>query len=166
MQIKEIRREKLNAVKPIGTLDSPIADLAREVLGYDSAVAIKATAAVAMPKLKQALADLEIEILNPADVRLYKMQKRHTTEIEKFPESDQSSYRDPLCFWHETEIEKYKKAIPDFVLNKAIQIKKQVPDCQIFIEELEYNLDPFLVVRIGYQETYYVEVWDEPGFTV
>jgi len=161
MEISEIRKEKLS-VTPVGELEANLAEMAAEILGYSAVEAKREAEYVqAMPKLKSALANLEIEILNPNDVARYKMEKRHAAECRLLTER---SEREPQLFWQEREIAKYRKPIPDFVLNKAIQIKKEIPECTLNIEELDENPDPFLLVKIGYSEEYYVEVWSEPRF--
>lgn len=73
----------------------------------------------------------------------------------------------PGYAWHRIAISKYLKAIPEFVVNKAIQIKEALPEVKIFVEELQYDPDPFLVVTCendNFTEQYYVEVWEEPLF--
>lgn len=65
--------------------------------------------------------------------------------------------------WTNTEIKHYQQPIPEFVLNKALQIKEKVPNAQFFIEHLEEKYDPFLKVKHGNLDLY-IEVWDEPKF--
>jgi hypothetical protein len=162
MEIAEIRREKILSVRPVGNVDLSIADLAAEILGYNvKEVKEEHEQVVVLPTLRAALAELEIEILNERDVARYKMEKRHASEKAKAGDFPQ---REVLLFWQDTPIDRYRKPIPEFVLNKAIQIKRAVPEVTISIEELDENPDPFLVVNIGYKEKYYIEVWEEPGF--
>jgi hypothetical protein len=65
--------------------------------------------------------------------------------------------------WHSIEIRAYHKAVPEHVLLKAMQIKCEAPQTQIWVQELQEHPDPFLLVSMG-SEKYYVEVWDEPKF--
>lgn len=65
--------------------------------------------------------------------------------------------------WTNTEIKNYQQPIPEFVLNKALQIKERVPSAQFFVEHLEEKHDPFLKVKHGNLDLY-IEVWDEPKF--
>ena len=68
--------------------------------------------------------------------------------------------------WNKTTIKIYGeegKEIPEYVLNKAIQVKYEVPEVEILIDEFTVVPDPFLFVKLG-AESYYIEVWDEPKF--
>jgi hypothetical protein len=74
--------------------------------------------------------------------------------------------------WRATPISAYKKPIPEFVLNKAVQIAEKCPKAEFTIEELQVERyqriqrtlpDPFLVAKLG-SESFFVEVWDEPLF--
>lgn len=75
--------------------------------------------------------------------------------------------------WRQHEISSYAGTIPEFVLHKAIQIKREVPDAALFVEQLYEqeerhiipNRDPFLVAKLG-DECYYIEVWDEKEYEV
>jgi hypothetical protein len=69
--------------------------------------------------------------------------------------------------WVRTLIVNYQAEIPCFALSRAMEIKENYPEAQIYIESLQAQerpiADPFLVVGIkGY--LYYVDVWDEPKF--
>jgi hypothetical protein len=86
--------------------------------------------------------------------------------------------------WSLILLSEYKKPVPEFVLNTALEIKKKFPNAILQIDELsleEINnksnnytmiapllatvlfLDPFLVATIDGKE-YWVEVWNEPNF--
>ena len=65
--------------------------------------------------------------------------------------------------WQKTKLSVYRGEIPEFVLRKAIQIKKATPGFLEFFVEHIGKEDPFLIVRFLEKE-YYVEVWDEPKF--
>jgi hypothetical protein len=171
MQITEIRRIVPRAEPAVVAPEPTILERAQEVLGYKPYVQLietsKATA------LRAKLADLEIEVLNRDDVLRY--QAEHAAEEmlgEKFHALlIQDRWGQPweyLTIWKREAIENYSEPIPEFVLNKAVQIKQRVPEVKIFIEHLEFGLDPFLVVTTGErwkdQETEYIEVWAEPKF--
>lgn len=185
MQMTEIKRESLGPVE----FDEPVcslADEAKEVLGYERLKQV-VTGEVEGGELKKSLSSCGLEVLNKTDVERY--QTEHLKEIaqKKFAawlnsnESVKSfGGRFDCPAWLMTPIEKYKEAIPEFVLNKAIQIKKAMPNAGIFIEYLDESPDPFLVVKTqktvtytyqekenSYQaddEMYYIEVWAEPKF--
>lgn len=59
----------------------------------------------------------------------------------------------------------YTSAIPEFALHTAVQVKKALPECEIFIDELVIGRvpEPFLVVKYG-DTMEWLEVWDEPTF--
>ena len=161
MTIADITRVKLQ-----GLVEAPantLADEAATVLGYSTGSPVVVEAAA----LASVLASLEIEVLNWRDVLIYQYQKQAEENSRKIDEPDWSWRREMT--WNLSPIEKFKNPIPAFVLNKAIQIKKALPECEILIESLEQSADPFLIVRLksarGYgYEGYYVEVWDESSF--
>jgi len=173
----EIKRSSL-AVLSSDSLVAGLLTEAEEVLGYSAKKAlIKNGEEVAEMPLASALARLEMDVLDKADVEKYK--KEHLKEVAArtfaaWMTSDSSWYSIPT--WMRTKIDEYKEPIPEFVLDKAIQIKKAVPDVAIFVEWLNESPDPFLVVCTQTQresgaykysedvEAYYVEAWDEPKF--
>jgi hypothetical protein len=65
--------------------------------------------------------------------------------------------------WEVVCIKGYHLPIPEFALQTAIDVKTACPEVALFIEELRTTKDPFLVAKLG-GETYYLEVWNEPGF--
>ncbi len=67
--------------------------------------------------------------------------------------------------WGWTQIGRYEKPIPEFVLNKAVTLKREIPMVELFIEEVKKVplRDPFLVAVLG-KERFYLEVWNEPKF--
>lgn len=152
----------------------PVEDLAseaEEVLGYSTTqVEVKASV------LYETLAKLEIEVLDWRAVECYQLEKLFEVEQRELAEAhassaatfDRTESRWLRSSWRMTPIEKYTEPIPSFVLNKAIQIKRALPDVEVLVEHLSNSPDPFLVVRVkktSYStESYYVEVWDEPGF--
>ncbi len=56
--------------------------------------------------------------------------------------------------------------VPEFVKAKAREIANLLPDATFTVEQLRSEkkiYDPFLIVSYA-DESYYVEVWEEPGF--
>jgi len=110
--------------------------------------------------------DLGIHPLVEETVEAYKKKMRSAT-MRKFHGNSGYSYR---VEWAATPLKSYSHPIPEFVLNKAVQIAEKLPKAQFVIEDLRVrqetrtrNFDPFLIVSLG-EEQYYVEVWDEPKF--
>lgn len=69
--------------------------------------------------------------------------------------------------WRSFSISEYAGAIPEFVLQTAVELKRKCPEVEFFVEELCFKtvmLDPFLVVKDASGTKYYLEVWNEPGF--
>ena len=161
MNITGIRREKL-----VEALPEPIASIlgeASEVLGY----AVTPQRVTYQSKLRTVLAKLEIEPLNEADVVRYQAE----TVVELLLDSkhlDSLIQGSPdyrfFSYWTSVELTKYHDPIPEFVLAKAIQIKKEFPEAEFFIQSLEGDPDPFLLVKDGYNDHAYIEVWAEPKF--
>lgn len=68
--------------------------------------------------------------------------------------------------WQSVSLASYASPIPEFVIEKALQIKGELPDAVFRVEHLlreEVVVDPFLVL-IYNSVVYYIEVWDEPKF--
>ena len=160
MEIADIRREKVIGAVSTGEVGTSTAELAASVLGYNARRA-RVEEETELPRLRSVLAKLDIEILNEIDVARYKMEKRHAAESRQLSLEPR---REAVLYWNERNIKEYRKSIPEFVLNKAVQIKRECPECEVLIDELSTTPDPFLIVKIGYQEEYYIEVWGEPGF--
>lgn len=122
-------------------------------------------------RLKRALAQLEMEILDWKSVTAYKKQMAAHYETA-------GKMREPT--WRLTKLKEYKYPVPEFVLQKAVEIKKLLPEAEFYVEQLA--VDPFLIVslaplndfvsidfslkRIGMdpETSAYVEVWSEPKF--
>lgn len=135
--------------------EHPQAELANKavaLLGYD----VLANDVGICDKLGVVLKKLEIEPFEPTTVAVYKQAMRQKASYE-------SNFNTVYFKWERVQISDYRKPIPIHVLNKAVQIKEQLPQVEIFIEELTRVPDPFLVVKFG-REEFYVEVWDEPKF--
>lgn len=88
--------------------------------------------------------------------------------IGNFIESGSSGDKRTNRTWERYSIHNYDRAIPLFVLNKAIAIKEKCPSAELIIEQLVQKKegstrplrDPFLVATMDHEE-YYIDVWDE-----
>ena len=76
--------------------------------------------------------------------------------------------------WYSAKIAEYKKPIPDFVLERALQLQEALPLASFAIDYFEERIhrvevevtpavDPFLCFSYGGTK-YYLDVWDEPKF--
>ena len=73
--------------------------------------------------------------------------------------------------WQRSDLSDYSETVPEFVLARALEVRKKCNTVQIEVRYLAKDLlesraptvDPFLVASVGSVE-YYLEVWDEPGF--
>ncbi len=66
--------------------------------------------------------------------------------------------------WKLVPLKGYERAVPEFAIQRAVQLKKELPTAEIFIDEyIAKKVDPFLVVKHG-EEQFYIDVWDEPKF--
>lgn len=176
MKQSDIRRVPFILPNLTEVTESVAADAA-EVLGYK---ALKnQIAPEALKPLAQVLSDLGIDILNADDVKKYQFEKISEVAQRTFAEwlaTPITSYRNTYYSpgWRNTKIAEYEQAVPEFVLNKAVQIKRGCPDVVIEVQWLEEHPDPFLIVRVegtpegrSYKTTleeYTVEVWEEPTF--
>jgi hypothetical protein len=120
--------------------------------------------------LKRVLAKLEISVLEEKSVFAYKKQmaKHYSTSGKML---------DPT--WRITSLKDYGQQVPEFVLQKAVEIKRELPEAMFYVEQLA--IDPFLIVTLKPLNDYvssshtlkrvldaetaaYVEVWSEPKF--
>ena len=172
MKLTEIERETI-PVLTVTEVSTALADEAAEVLGYKR---LKEEHAEPASPLRAELAKLQIEVLKDASVKRYQLERLKEHATEKFNEWLQRATVEDMTTinlpsWRHRKIEEYTEPIPEFVLNKAIQIKKAIPEAVILVESLEDYPDPFLIVATRnpsytyvYKEQVYVEVWEEPKF--
>jgi len=75
--------------------------------------------------------------------------------------------------WKTYSISHYSKAIPEFVVQTATDLKERFSELEFQVEELQVERnerillglsDPFLVVVLPDGSRYYLEVWNEPSF--
>jgi hypothetical protein len=153
-------------------LDPALADECAEVLGYRRMAEERQEP---LEPLAAALAELELEVLNIHQVKSYQLtvwKEKVEAEVREWLSKAVMGDRLPdLPTWSQRKIEDYTEPIPEFVLRKAVAIKRKLPEAVIFVEALENYPDPFLVVatrKHGYsyvnQEEYYVDCWAEPKF--
>jgi hypothetical protein len=120
--------------------------------------------------LRRALAKLEIAILEEESVNQYKKQM-----VEHY----QTTGKMPMPTWRLTPLKNYAQPVPEFVLAKAVSIKRELPEAEFIIEQLA--VDPFLIVSLVPLQDFtsgaftlqrmldperaaYVEAWAEPKF--
>lgn len=132
-------------------------------------------------RLYDALAALEIEILDARSVERYMLVKLFEAASQaQANEHALTSWNSTVlrygfghslnvgASWAELPIDQFTRDIPEFVLNKAVQIKQAIPEVELRVHFLSDSPDPFLVARLKIEqhhyESYYVEVWDEPEF--
>ncbi len=180
LTLQEIPRVKAGLVavadrKDLSELDTErlyLATRAKDLLGYTALVQdVTGEAAVGKRegKLTEALRVLEMDSLDTATVIDYQIAK----VVEDSREHAFSHLRDyatgyySMASWVNTELSQYQRPIPEFVLDKAIRLKEQIPEVRFHVQHLsDPKADPFLVASLpGYdQEIYYIEAWDEPRF--
>jgi hypothetical protein len=73
--------------------------------------------------------------------------------------------------WESSAIANYTGNIPEYALEKALQIKTRLPETHFQVERLveetetipKPKRDPFLIAILG-NERYYIEVWNEKEY--
>lgn len=157
-------------------VDAMQAELARDaerLLGYR---VMRARLRLPDPLLA-ALAKLEIEPFDVSTVGQYKaeMVKYAQSEARKLDAAegvDRYSVMARVASWIRYRLDQYPKPVPEYVLEKALQIKRECPAAGFQIEELDVVKDPFLIVtgpgemrgNIVIPQRYHIEVWDEAEF--
>jgi hypothetical protein len=170
MKMNEIERETITVLE----YSEPcvgLASEAKEVLGY-SVLSQAISEPTEHTALEIALASCGIEVLNAEDVATYQRElliERTSAMLQEWLKNPTGTFIGPS--WDKTKIEQYREPIPEFVLNKAIQIKKAMPEVRIYIQHLSEHPDPFLVVATKHknyeildEQELWIEVWEEPKF--
>lgn len=172
----EIRKLKL--VAPVAVealseeLQATVREQAKALLGYAPGASSDPTEG--HDALYMTLQSLEMEILDWHDVMAYQAQeigKAVDRLVKRELQSDEYSER-ILSWpprWAEFEISKFTEHVPNHILQKAVEIKRSLPECEIRVQRLDQSCDPFLVavVKVGQynvEKRYFIDVWDEPGF--
>ena len=160
MKIQEIRREVCTV--EVEAVPSVLEE-ASEVLGYRLE---RTPSRRNESELRSALGELGIEPLNESDVVRYQAEMiaelMLTAEYQMERTRASVDYRF-FHYWENVDLNRYREPIPEFVLNKAIQIKKRLPSVKFYVQTLEGQPDPFLLAKVG-DEHAYIEVWEEPKF--
>jgi hypothetical protein len=171
----EIRKVKLVAPALVGELSeelqATVREQAKELLGY---AANEAEPDERRDALYMTLQSLEMEILDWHDVLIYQAQELAKAIDKQVQIAVQAGeYNDRIMSWpprwDEREIAKFSGCVPDHILQKAVEIKRSLPECEIRVQQLDYSCDPFLVavIKVGQyslERRYLIDVWDEPGF--
>jgi hypothetical protein len=159
---RDILKRVVVAAEDLDTPAKQLATDAEALLGYRG---LRKHLKVA-GRLRAVLAKLEIEILDQKSVDEYKRQMvAHMKGKMSAPT------------WRVTPLRGYTQPVPEFALQKACEIKRELPEAEFFIDQLA--VDPFLIVALDQPQDFpqnvktrgldpeiaaYVEVWDEPKF--
>lgn len=143
--------------------DKKLAIDAESVLGYKPL-----RRALHMPgELRRVLAKLELAVLDQESVDEYKAQMAAHFE---------TTGKMLAPTWRLTRLENYTQEVPKFVLRKAVEIKRELPEAMFFVDQLA--VDPFMIVSLSDLPDFvinqkrtlnpelsaYLEVWSEPKF--
>jgi len=148
-----------------------LAQRAADLLGYRKLadhVSGRGSLAVEAGKLAVALHGLDLQVLDADSVISYQMEEAGRRTREKINEEGLSKWVSgwgmTAASWSHTDLKKYDRPIPEFVLDKAIRIKEALPEVEFRVQHLnDARYDPFLVAILG-DEIYYIDAWDEPRF--
>lgn len=169
--MSEIERETITVLEWSEPCVSLAAE-AQEVLGYN-VLRDEQRGESKHTELELALGKVGIEIMKTDQVKAYQLERLRDKTSEMFQRwlKEEAGNMFIGASWEKTEINKYREPIPEFVINKAIQIKKACPEVRIYVEHLSEHPDPFLIVATKHPEydclnkqELYVEVWEEPKF--
>lgn len=165
-QVKELDRPTL---EPIVIKESEFT-LKSQKLGREAADVLGYTILKeeSSKPLAEILAILDIEIIDIDRVRSYQKECTKIANNQKGAPVGSSGKWETYQLGHKYDEDKYwhkpyENPIPEHVLSKAIQIKREIPEAQLYIEEFTAIPDPFMFVELG-SERYCFEVWDEPEF--
>src|SRR5260370_396508 len=173
MMSKTVKTKSLlERMEEIPSISSPkiedLASRAKNVLGFN----FLADRVLPAKTLSAVLKELDIQPYKQSTVDSYKAAKLAEVKASREKSSRRGLYGiSERVLWKRVPISEYKKAIPEFALRKAVQVKEANPHAQLFVEELQVvrsrpvarDFDPFLVASTG-TETFYIEVWDEKKF--
>lgn len=159
MKQAEIVREVFNTTS-VDELTDGLHSQANVILGYSCR---EKTNSEPSGILRAVLSRLEIETLNPQSVHKYQSELLAEQMVRNGPNTGfRYSWRnDPV--WIRTDLKEYKRPVPDFAIERALQIKRALPTAEFWVEELSLAPDPFLVAHVD-DEGYYVAVWEEARF--
>jgi hypothetical protein len=129
---------------PFTETEREVFDKAKAVLGY------KRPLKPEEKPLHKALCRLAIAPFDPKVVKDYKDSKESRGYISS-------------TVWQRKPLDKYDGMVPEFALQRALDIKAECPKAKFTVDALTKVPDPFLVVTLG-DEEFYVDVWLEPDF--
>jgi hypothetical protein len=187
MEITDIKRTLIGGPPSIGdggedVLAAIVRSEAESLLGYRAGVKTPGEEPAGKP-LRQALRELQIEVLNVHDVQDYMLQKLYET-VTAMLAHERATGAVPLALsqdpgngwlnrmrWEEEALSHYDGDVPDYVLNKAVSLKRACPEVEFVVVHLTETTDPFLLAyvrdpRYSWKraEAYVIEAWDEAGF--
>jgi len=140
----ELKRMDKTAREPL----EDVVDRAAKILGYGLGV---------LERFMQACREIDIMPFDPETVDKYKYH-------EKTKKYHHPSGYPHFLRWVAVSIKKFKKPVPEFALQTALDIKERCPEIEFEIEELTPTPCPFLVAVLPDGSRYHLEVWNEPDF--
>lgn len=168
MKMCDIGTESFAVPSEIKTLSQVVRETAADVLGYQ--VTDTRPVPTELP-LRRAIAECGIEVLDPIAVVRYQAEMVAAKMITNGPQLQRAStWGSATPTWGRNELQSYRGIVPDFALERAIQIKKIFPSVEFWVEELSETRDPFLIAWVkesGYSwagEAYYIACWEEARF--
>lgn len=163
MKQEEIVKVVLEEVST-AVLTTSVRDKAAELLGYQCKTEIDYPTETD-GALRNAIARLGIETLDVQSVLRYQAERlAESLMASGLNITSTSRYDDG---WNRRKLSEYKQPIPDFALERALQLKATCPEVEFMVEELAK--DPFLIAYIpsgsyGAKEAYYIACWEEARF--
>ena len=157
VKVPELHKSKVHIPKYEDALQD-LATRAKNKLGYGTLHEVVNGSV----ELARTLRRLHIRIFKPELVEKYKEAKLRQ-QVVALHRKGQKYIR---LAWNTYTLNEYEKPVPEFVLNKALQIKDELPAVRFEVEELSERApdpDPFMVASLD-KERYYFEVWEEPKF--
>lgn len=182
MTISEIKRVSLTAPPEVELapeeLRIELPDVraeAAELLGYQHKAPTKPVPTEKSNELLEALRRADIEVLDWRDVLRYQVEQQHRVDNEELEACLESgkypSWGDYVrsAEWASTNLEDYRQFVPDYVLHKALVLKRECPSVKFAVLHMAH--DPFLIAYLGgdgwrynREASYFIEVWDEQAF--
>ena len=167
MKMSDLQYEAVQVTESIQELTEGTANEAKSMLGYVPKKEARPPEALL---LASTLNRLGIEVLNKKQVRSYVIEKAIENSKAIIEEELSMENRFRLdCFVgyavQKAKISDYTRQIPEHILSRAIEIKRELPDAEFHVLSIERDPDPFLIVELGdFREWFFVGVWAEPRF--
>lgn len=168
-----------NAIVPASVVEQPLPALERTILpaptlteaskqlGREAAelLGYKVIAArSAQEHVLEVFKKLGFEPLDEQKVLEYQKarQQRENARLQEL--SRVRGWHQGSAQWTSAELSKYSLPVPEFVLSRCIELKREIPEAQFFVEFMIYvRNDPFVRMLVG-SGSYYLDVWEEPEF--